>query len=146
MSGVDLVIPPRADFLALARRVVVEAARAAAIHSEERLEMLRLAVSEACTNAIRAHHRLGTDETIRIRCQVNDGRFEVDVEDRGPGFEPADIRPLPAPEDPARLQFEGGLGLPLMQWCTDQTLIRSGPDGTHVTLVLFTPSSETPAA
>lgn len=136
---VELEIPARADFLAVARLVVVAAASVDAGLSEDRLDNLRLAVSEACVNAINAHDRSGAaDDHILIRCGLSGDRVEVEVVDRGAGFDPASVPSLPAPTDPSRLDFEGGLGLQLMRTLTDETDIRSGSDGTAVRLVVYT--------
>ena len=98
---IELDFPASSDFLALARQVVVTATRADGGFGEERLENLQLAVSEACTNAIRAHCDAGSEAAIHIRCELGDGRIEVEVVDRGPGFDPELLPTLPAPTDPA---------------------------------------------
>lgn len=133
---VELDIPARPDYLALARQVVVATARTEAAFGEERLENLRLAVSEACTNAIRAHRAIGSDAAIHIRCHLSDGRIEVEVADQGAGFDPERIPAMPTPGDPNRLHVESGLGIPLMQLFTDCAEIRSSPSGTNVRLVV----------
>jgi serine/threonine-protein kinase RsbW len=134
---IELDFPASPDFLALARQVVVAAARAEGGFGEERLENLQLAVSEACTNAIRAHSAAGSEAAIHIRCELGDGRIEVEVVDRGTGFDPDLVPTLPPPTDPSRLFYESGLGIPLMQLFTDRTEILSTPLGTAVRLVLY---------
>lgn len=137
---VILEIPARADYLELVRAVVAAAAHVDPGFGDDRIEDLRLAVSEATTNAIRAHASLGSDNRIRVRCNVNDDRIEVEVQDRGPGFEPGDIPELPAAGDPARLLWESGLGLPLMRELADESEWESDDDGTVVRLVIYTRS------
>jgi serine/threonine-protein kinase RsbW len=134
---VELDIPARADFLALARQVVVAVARTESSFGEDRLENLRLAVSEACTNAIRAHSMIGSQASIHIRCELGEGRIVVEVADHGTGFDPDDVPVVPPATDPNRLLFESGLGIPLMQLFTDRTEITSSPSGTNVRLVLL---------
>ena len=134
---VELEIPARADYLAVARMVVVAAAAVDGDFEENRLDDLRLAVSEACTNAIEAHAGIGIEDRIRIRCDLADGRIEVQVEDRGPGFGPGDLVELPDPSDPLRLEFEHGLGVTLMSALTDETEIESSPSRTRVRLTLY---------
>ena len=77
---------------------------------DERLDDLRLAVSEACTNAIEAQSRAVAravpDAPITVRCWVEDGRAEVEIHDNGPGFDPGSLAPHPPVTDPARLDFE----------------------------------------
>jgi len=134
---IELDFPASADFLALARQVVVTAARTEGGFGEERLDNLELAVSEACTNAIRAHSVVGSEAAIHIRCELGDGRIEVEVVDKGRGFDPHRIPTLPPPTDPERLYHESGLGIPLMQLVTDRTEICSTPLGTAVRMVLY---------
>lgn len=134
---IELEIPARADFLALARLVVVAAASLEHRLGEERLDNLRLAVSEACANAINAQAGMGSEAAIRIRCELAEDRVEVEVVDHGPGFDPDGVPPLPAPNDPARLEHEGGLGLQLIRSLTDDSAIASSATGTAVRLVLF---------
>jgi len=143
---IELDFPASSDFLALARQVVVTAARADGGFGEERLENLQLAVSEACTNAIRAHCDAGTEAAIHIRCELGEGRIEVEVVDRGPGFDPELLPTLPAPTDPSRLHHESGLGIALMQLFTDHTEISSTPLGTAVRLVLYALPNVAPGA
>lgn len=138
MGEVELEFPARPAYLALARQVVAEAASVEPTFRDERIEDLRLAVSEATANAIEAHADLrGGTGRIKIRCDLGDDRVEVEVVDRGPGFDPALVVGPPDAEDPARLEWERGLGLPLMRDLADETEIRSSEGGTVVRLVVL---------
>jgi serine/threonine-protein kinase RsbW len=137
MGEVRLEIPARADYLGLARQVVAAAAAVEPRFRDERIDDLRVAVSEATTNAIEAHADLDRDERIVIRCNLGADRIEVEVVDRGSGFDPADVEEMPDPDDPARLEREHGLGLPLLQVLTDEAEITSGERGTAVRLVVY---------
>lgn len=137
---VELEIPARADYLDLARMVVATAASMEPSFADDRIADLRLAVSEACTNAIEAHAHLGDpDDTDRIviRCDLADDRIEVEVVDKGQGFDPGDLDTLPAVEDPSRLDYERGLGIGLMRTLTDETEFSSSEEGTKVRLVVY---------
>lgn len=101
-----------------------------------RVADLRLAVSEAAANAIRAQDSLGISDRVTIRCNLAENFIEVEVADRGPGFEPERVSDLPPVEAPERLDHESGLGLALMRQLADETTIESGPDGTAVRLVV----------
>jgi serine/threonine-protein kinase RsbW len=140
-AQVELAIPARADFLALARQVVVSVARTDDAFDDERLDDLRLAVSEACSNAIQAHSAIGSKAQIRISCRLRQGCIEVEVCDEGRGFDPDRVRSAPPAGDPERLFFESGLGIPLMQRIADHTEIRSSSAGTRVRMVLFAASA-----
>jgi serine/threonine-protein kinase RsbW len=137
MGEVRLEIPARPEYLGLARQVVAAAAAVEPRFRDERIDALRIAVSEATTNAIEAHADLERDERIVIRCNLDDDQIEVEVVDRGAGFSPDVAVVMPDPEDPARLQQEHGLGLPLMRVLADEAEIRSGASGTAVRLVVY---------
>jgi serine/threonine-protein kinase RsbW len=137
MGEVRLEIPARPDYLDLARQVVAAAAEVEPTFRLERIDDLRIAVSEATTNAIEAHADLESDERIVIRCNLGADRIEVEVVDRGSGFDPADIEAMPEPDDPARLRREHGLGIRLLRDLADEAEIRSSDGGTAVRLVVF---------
>ncbi len=138
MSGeaVELEIPARAEFVALARLAVSAMAAADGELADERVDDLKLAVSEACTNAIEAHSAIDTDERVVIRCWVEDAGLEVRVSDRGAGFDPSGLPDHPPVTDPARLKFERGLGIPLIRALVDEVEFSSSDQGTEVRLVM----------
>ncbi|MGY6502494.1 MAG: ATP-binding protein [Acidimicrobiales bacterium] len=136
---VELEIPARPDFLSLARLVITGAASIEPNFSDDRVEDLRLAVSEACTNAIEAHAHSGRDERIVIRCDLAEDRIEVAVTDQGGGFDPDSANSAPAADDPDRLEYESGLGIPLMRILVDETEFHVSPAGTVVRLVVSRP-------
>jgi serine/threonine-protein kinase RsbW len=138
VGEVILEIPARPEYLAVARQVVVAAASVEPTFRDTRLDDLRIAVSEATTNAIDAHGTVD-DERIVIRCNLADDRVEVEVVDRGPGFDPESAPTAPPPEHPDRLEWETGLGLPLMRGLTDETEISSGERGTAVRMTVYVP-------
>src|SRR5438034_836752 len=80
---VELEIPARPEFVALARLLVSAMASGHGGLADDRVDDLKLAVSEACTNAIEAHDAIDTDERVIVRCyEVTEG-LEVYIEDRG---------------------------------------------------------------
>jgi len=137
MGKIELEIPARPDYLAVARLVVAAAASVEPRFRDERIEDLQILVSEATTNAIEAHADLSSDERIIIRCNLAGGGIEVEVFDRGGGFDPDDISAPPPVDDPHRLEVEGGFGLPLIRVLADEADIRSADSGTAVRLVVY---------
>lgn len=127
-----LEIPARLDYLAVVRLVVATAASLDPPLSDSRLEDLRLAVSEACSNAIKAHAREDSPEPVMIRCDVEAERFAVEIIDHGPGFDPDELTALPEVTDPARLEHESGLGIPLIRVLTDRASFRQHANGMAV--------------
>lgn len=135
-SLIQLEIPPRRDHLALVRQLVTSAASIGHHLSARRLEDLRLAVSEACANAIDGEERCGTDAALRVTIEVTDLAVSVTVEDHGGGFSPAELPELPPIGDPRRLVHERGLGVPLMRQLADDVRFTATDDGMAVRLEL----------
>ena len=133
---VELEIPARAEFVALARLVVSAMASSDAILSDDQIDDLKLAVSEACTNAIEAHDSISTKERVLVRCWSDDRCLRVSIEDRGPGFDPSSLPDHPPPTDPDRHKFERGLGIPLIRALVDEVQISSSSGGTEVRLAM----------
>ncbi len=134
---VELELPARPDVLALARLVVAGLVSGDPDFTDERLDDLRLAVSEACTNAIEAQQRAAPGRSappITVRCWVSAGRAEVEIHDNGTGFDPRALAPHPPVTDPARLDFEGGLGIPLIRLLSDNVEFRPSHSGTIVAM------------
>ena len=119
MGEVQLEIPARPEYLTLARQVVAAAAALEPTFADERIDDLRIAVSEAATNAIEAHTDAASDERIVIRCNLADDRIEVEVQDVGAGFDPGQTAAAPEAQHPDRLAWEHGLGIPLMRVLAD---------------------------
>ncbi len=133
---VVLRVPARAEHLALVRLVVTSMAELVAELAGNRLDDLRLAVSEACANAVEAYGRLGLgDAEVVVRCRAQPGRIEVEVHDEAGGFDPARLQPHPPVEAPERLHHERGLGVPLMRELAEAEFVREGR-GTTVRLVV----------
>ncbi len=133
---IELEIPARAEFVALARLVVSAVATADSDLAEEQIDDLKLAVSEACTNAIEAHDAADSTERVVVRCSVDPRGVEVRVLDRGGGFDPKSLPDHPPVTDPNRLKFERGLGIPLIRALVDSVEFSSSPEGTEVRLVM----------
>ncbi|MGH9223074.1 MAG: ATP-binding protein [Acidimicrobiales bacterium] len=134
---VELEIPARPEFVALARLVVSAMAATDASLSDDQVDDLKIAVSEACTNAIEAHSAVETEVGVRVKCWSDDRGLRVSIEDRGPGFDPSTLPLHPPPTDPDRLKFERGLGLPLIRALVDDVEISSSGEGTEVRLAMW---------
>lgn len=144
MIGGDEVIlrvPAKSDYVALVRVVLAAAAAIDPDSRDDRVEDLRVAVSEAVTNAVEAHQSAGTDSHVEVRCYTQGHQVEVTVRDRGPGFDPDTVPVVPDAESPDRMFFENGLGIPLMRRLVDKTDIENYDDGTFVRLIIDTSTS-----
>src|SRR5437588_12582787 len=139
---VELEIPARPEFVALARLVVSAMASTDATLSDDQVDDLKIAVSEACTNAIEAHDSIATEERVLLKCWSDDDALRVSIEDRGPGFDPSSLPDHPPPTDPDRLKFERGLGIPLIRALVDEMEISSSTAGTEVRLAMWNANGE----
>ena len=126
MDDVELHLPPDVAHVGIARLVVTSAARQCGL-DDGRVEDLRIAVSEATTNAILAHQRVDVAHPVVLAFGAANGRFKVTIQDAGPGFEP------PPPEQAAARDWtqESGLGVTLIRGLADEVAFRRG-EGTAV--------------
>jgi len=145
---VVLDVPARPEYLSLVRQVVAIAAAGQGVR-DERVEALRLAVSEATTNAVESYAALAADRDDDVQAQAGDrvvvrsllaeDRIVVEVVDRAGGFEPPSPTGFPPPDDPGQLTAERGRGLSLMGYLADEWDITTDDLGTVVRLVVHTP-------
>lgn len=128
---VRLSFPPRPEHVALARMIAVAVAERAGL-SPERIEDVRLVVSEVCTNAVEAQIRRRVEDPITLVC-VNDGSVRLEVSDAAGGFDGGAYDEFP---DPNHVAAEhGGWGIPITRRLADTSSIAgNGRGGTTVTV------------
>lgn len=86
---VELAIPPRSAYVGVVRLAVASLARAAGL-DEVALDDLKIAVSEACANAVLSNSEAGSDEAVTVTWSASDDRLTVEVGDRGELYESAE--------------------------------------------------------
>ncbi len=140
MAQVELAIPARSAYLSLVRLVVDAAVATLAPRlGAAKRDDLKVAVTEACSNAIDAHRAAWGDGPVYVRCNLGEEAVSVEVVDQGAGFDPDRVETLPAATDPRRLRHESGLGIPLMRTLADDVAFLPSPGGTCVRLTVNTP-------
>ena len=83
MPDVELRVPAQVQYVGLARLVVTTAARQAGM-TNDRLEDLKIAVSEATASAIAARQRAGGTEPVTLSFgSVGNDQFAVTIADAG---------------------------------------------------------------
>lgn len=123
-SAVELVrleIPAQPAYVGVARSVVAAVAGTVMGLDDDRLDDLRLAVSEAATTAVEAHKEGVAGAHVVLTCVEGDDYLDVTIEDEGQGF---------APDE----QEEDGYGLQLIQALVDHVSFDRTSDGTRVLL------------
>jgi serine/threonine-protein kinase RsbW len=129
-----LEIAPEAEQIRTARLFAAAAARHYSV-DEERVEDLKVAISEACTNSFRAHEAARLSDPVVVVAAPADDGVRFSVIDAGAGFEPA------VPEDkdytPPLGLFEGSLGLALIRTLfPDVKITRNAERGMTVSFVV----------
>lgn len=122
MSTEELVcldIPALPAFVGVARSVVATVATSIEGLDDDRLDDLRLAVSEACTNAVDG--RGEGDHRVVLRCLVDEEHLDVRIEDASNGFS-------------AEAIARSGWGLQLITALVDDVAFSREDGGTAVTL------------
>jgi len=130
VGTVELRFPPYAAHLALVR-LALTGVVSVADASDELLADLKLAVTEACTNAIQHAYPDGIGESshVLVRFTLEPNQITIVVEDGGIGFD-ASSR-LPAPDSTAP---QGGMGLWIISALIQDLEIRSGAGGSRVAM------------
>jgi serine/threonine-protein kinase RsbW len=134
---VTLTIPARTEYLILARLALAGIAREAPI-DQSTLADLKLAVTEACGNAVR-HALPAAEGVVRVSYAVGDETIEIRVEDDGPGMPAADPREVAVeglPESGIEELPESGMGLAIIGALVDEVEIGPGRGG-RGTIVLM---------
>jgi anti-sigma regulatory factor (Ser/Thr protein kinase) len=119
-ADLELTLPREPSSVREARQAVSDLARGAGMN-DERVEELRLAVSEAATNAIQ-HGRENGGE-VSVQASVTGGELRVSITDKGGGMRPR-------PDSPGL-----GLGLPIIASVADHLEIVTDDEGTTVKMM-----------
>jgi serine/threonine-protein kinase RsbW len=133
----ELDVPSSPEYIAIVRLVVASVAAARRALADERVDDLKLAVSEACTNAIEANRSVRPTAPVHVEVWESPDRLEVCIEDCGPGFDPDKLAFPPPITDPDRLNFERGLGIPLIRTLVDNAAFVRKESGTSVRMTVF---------
>ncbi len=138
MERVEVHIPSDLVFERVARASADEIGRVINL-PEERIEDLKLAVSEAVCNAIEHGNQRIADKLVVVVFQVDQDKLEVQVIDQGTGV---DIERLDFSEqrvEERHIEGEGrrGFGMFLIGALVDQYEITSSQTGTVMTLRLY---------
>jgi len=101
----------------------------------DKIDEVRMAVVEACINAI--EHSGSVDQKVHLTFSVfgEDAprRLVVVVRDQGVGFAPEDLEE-PRIEEKLNAKRKRGWGLKIMRGLMDEVDIRSGADGTTIVM------------
>jgi serine/threonine-protein kinase RsbW len=93
-------------------QAVIEDALHGVHFSDHEIFGIRLALEEALVNAIKHGNQMDHTKRVRVAYGVAPDRFDVQITDEGPGFDPVDV---PDPTAPENIERPCGRGLLLMR-------------------------------
>ena len=123
---IRLDIPAQPAFVGVARVVVASVATTVDGIDDDRLEDLRIAVSEACTNAVEASLGDPADQRVVLRCVLDGDALEVHIEDTGGARQAPE---LAGEGGAAEDGGERGWGLQLIRALVDDVAFTDASDG-----------------
>lgn len=135
-AGGRLEVPARAELVSLVRLLVSSLASRHRDLSDDRVDDLKLAVSEACTNAIESYDVGAPSPRVAVSWRETDDYLEVCVRDRGRGFSPAELNGSRLGAAGSLPMGERGLGISLMRALVDEVSFTSDHRGTAVRMTL----------
>ena len=128
MAAIEIAIPPRSVYVGVVRLTVASLARNAGF-DEDRVDDLRIAVSEACTSAVLAQEEAGTSDPVVVKWAEDGDRLVVDVEGT------ARLEESPS-EDSHGFSTRAILSQALLDSLVDETEISTTDSGTRSRLIL----------
>lgn len=143
MNTIHLQIPALADHIDVVRLCLFGIASKMGFSYED-IEDMKVAVSEACNNAV-LHRRPeaineADQDSIHISFEIQDRALSIQIKDDGPGFDYADISKKAVPlhdRELADLRI-GGLGIYLMEALMDRVEVRTTHENTGGAVVRMT--------
>ncbi len=136
MQRVEVSIPSSLIFERVVRASTAEIGAAVGL-STDRIEDLKLAVSEAVTNAIEHGNRKEITKLVAVVFSLEPDKLEVKIADQGPGVETIDFSQKIVKEENLDRDYLRGFGMYLISALVDDCEVSSSPDGTVLTLRIY---------
>lgn len=138
MNAIRLQIPAHTDYIDMVR-ICLFGIASKMNYSYEEIEDMKVAVSEACHNAV-LHGVQGADhDVIDICFEFDNASFTTKVKNNGPGFVVQDAldQAAPLPNTEVSGLRSGGLGIYLMQALMDEVDVSLTDGATEVVLTKY---------
>ncbi len=124
---VELTIPAKSEYVGIVRLATSGVANRMG-YSYDDIEDIKVAVSEACTNAVNHAYEEQEEGQVHIKLLIYENRLEIMVIDHGQSFDIAktieEMKPLNASMTLDQMN-EGGLGLYLIETLMDQVTVNN---------------------
>lgn len=128
-ASVQIEIPSKPGYVGVVRLALASLARKVDM-DEERVDELKIAASEACTDAVLAHQEAGVNAPICVRWSQSDSRIVVEVEDQ------IDQASQPKLEDSQGFSTRHAMAAALLATLVDELDTHPGDKGTITRLTL----------
>ena len=112
-----LVVPSATSYLAKVREFVAKHARQAGVH-EDHINVLRLAIDEACANVIEHAYEGNPNQDVNLTLTFESERVVVRIRDRGRPFDHKSYK-RPNVVELSRNRNSGGLGVDIIRRLMD---------------------------
>jgi serine/threonine-protein kinase RsbW len=136
MERVLVNIPSNPVFERVVRATADEIGQAIAL-SDEQIEDLKLAVSEAVNNAIEHGNKLASQKLVEVTFVLDKEQLEVRIRDEGPGVGEIDFSRRVVEEQNLEDGMHRGFGMYLIRALVDDCEVTSSQGGTTLTLRLY---------
>lgn len=136
MERVLVNIPSNPAFERVVRASADELGHAMGL-AAERIEDLKLAVSEAVNNAIDHGNRREVAKLVEVVFVLDHDKLEVQIRDQGPGIDQVDFSRRIVEEENLDNGMHRGFGMYLISALVDDYEVRSSQQGTIMTLRLY---------
>lgn len=134
LREVTLTLPLAPDMEITAGKTATAMAELMSMEAD-RIDEVRMAVVEACINAIEHSH--SADQKVQLTFEVLGGAepesLRITIRDAGVGFAPGEVEE-PTMEDKLKATRKRGWGLKIMKGLMDDVQIRSGSNGTMIVM------------
>lgn len=139
MQLADLQVPALPEYVALARLVVSSIADDRYALTDDQLDDLKWAVSEACVMAIESQNSK-SDGRVVIKCEGNDNQLEVIVNGKGKSF-PRDSHDSGLPQENIP-ELSAEIGLPLLGSLVDHVAVEDVETGNRLRMTMMCERAE----
>ncbi|MEI8306057.1 MAG: ATP-binding protein [Chloroflexales bacterium] len=136
MQRIELSIPSNPIFERVVRASAAELGIAFGF-SDERVEDLKLAISEAVNNAIDHGNHGEVNKLVAVVFEIDGEKLEIRISDQGSGMEHPDISRHVIDEQSLESGHLRGFGLYLISELVDDYEVNSSQKGTVLTLRLY---------
>ena len=135
IDTIEFKMPAKPDYVGM-MRLAISGIASRMEFTIEKIEDLKIAISEACTNAVQYAYDNTKDKIVFISCNVHSDKLEITVKDTGKGFsidEPKQASSNSLTDSPSL-----GLGITFIKNLMDEAEFKSEPgEGTEVRMVKY---------